>query len=107
MTNIHNSSNNPGPMGRSSSIRTKNESGFNHIYCTKSNRSKTLKPLNIIFSIIDGITILDKKDRTLPKPFNIRPGYDMKYVTKYILLLMVNDMTNSSIMRDYLIHCLS
>ena len=32
----------------------------------------------------DVITILDKKDRTLPKPFNIRPGYDMKYVTTYI-----------------------
>ncbi|CAG8620685.1 9603_t:CDS:1, partial [Diversispora eburnea] len=24
------------------------------------------------------------KDRTLPKPFNIRPGYDFKYVTSYI-----------------------
>ena len=32
----------------------------------------------------DVITILDKKDRTLPKPFNIRPGYDMKYVVSYI-----------------------
>ncbi|RHZ63523.1 hypothetical protein Glove_329g26 [Diversispora epigaea] len=26
----------------------------------------------------DVATILDKKDRTLPKPFNIRPGFDMK-----------------------------
>ena len=29
-------------------------------------------------------TILDKKDRTLPKPFNIRPGYDMKYAMSYM-----------------------
>ncbi|RHZ80757.1 hypothetical protein Glove_132g71 [Diversispora epigaea] len=29
-------------------------------------------------------TILNKKNRTLPKPFNIRPGYDMKYVETYI-----------------------
>src|SRR4051794_16016855 len=28
--------------------------------------------------------ILDKKDRTLPKPFNNRPGYDMKYVASYV-----------------------
>ncbi|RHZ79484.1 hypothetical protein Glove_144g56 [Diversispora epigaea] len=32
----------------------------------------------------DITTFLDKKDRTLPKPFNIRPGYDLKYVTSYI-----------------------
>ena len=24
--------------------------------------------------------ILDKKDRTLPKPINNRPGYDLKYI---------------------------
>ncbi|RIB15568.1 hypothetical protein C2G38_2039253 [Gigaspora rosea] len=29
--------------------------------------------------------ILDKKDRTLPKPFNNHPGYDMKYVMAYCL----------------------
>ena len=27
----------------------------------------------------DVTTFLDKKDRTLPKPFNIRPGYDKRY----------------------------
>jgi len=32
----------------------------------------------------DVTTFLDKKDKTLPKPFNIRPGYDMKYVVSYI-----------------------
>nr|CAG8643121.1 9500_t:CDS:2 [Entrophospora candida] len=32
-----------------------------------------------------GITIiLDKKDRTLPKPINNRPGYDLKYIESYI-----------------------
>lgn len=29
--------------------------------------------------------IIDKKDRRLPKPFNNRPGYDMKYVMSYCL----------------------
>ncbi|CAG8729593.1 5519_t:CDS:1, partial [Racocetra fulgida] len=33
----------------------------------------------------DIATILDKKNRALPKPFNIRPGFDMKYVKSYIL----------------------
>nr|CAG8634095.1 7928_t:CDS:2 [Entrophospora candida] len=28
--------------------------------------------------------ILDKKDRTLPKPINNRPGYDLKYIESYI-----------------------
>ncbi|RIB08437.1 hypothetical protein C2G38_2211657 [Gigaspora rosea] len=28
--------------------------------------------------------IIDKKNRRLPKPFNNRPGYDMKYVELYI-----------------------
>ncbi|CAJ0834140.1 12294_t:CDS:2 [Entrophospora sp. SA101] len=28
--------------------------------------------------------ILDKKDRTLPKPINNRPGYDMKYIMSLI-----------------------
>ncbi|RHZ45688.1 hypothetical protein Glove_661g57 [Diversispora epigaea] len=32
----------------------------------------------------DVATILDKKDRTLPKPFNIHPGFDMKCVNSYI-----------------------
>ncbi|RHZ54744.1 hypothetical protein Glove_423g94 [Diversispora epigaea] len=32
----------------------------------------------------DITTFIDKKDRTLPKPFNIRPGYDMEYVITYI-----------------------
>ena len=29
--------------------------------------------------------IINKKDRTLPKPFNNRPGYDMRYVQSYVL----------------------
>ncbi|RIB00595.1 hypothetical protein C2G38_2230594 [Gigaspora rosea] len=29
-------------------------------------------------------TILDKKDRTLPKPINNRPGFDLKYAVSYI-----------------------
>ncbi|RIB00551.1 hypothetical protein C2G38_2302563 [Gigaspora rosea] len=29
--------------------------------------------------------IIDKKDRTLPKPFNNRPGYDMRYVQSHVL----------------------
>ncbi|CAG8822432.1 13936_t:CDS:1, partial [Racocetra fulgida] len=29
-------------------------------------------------------TILDKKDRTLPKPINNRPGFDLKYAISYI-----------------------
>ncbi|RIB12372.1 hypothetical protein C2G38_2200858 [Gigaspora rosea] len=29
--------------------------------------------------------IIDKKDRTLPKPFNNCPGYDMRYVQSYVL----------------------
>ena len=29
-------------------------------------------------------TILDKKDRTLPKPINNRPGFDLKYTVSYI-----------------------
>ncbi|RHZ57899.1 hypothetical protein Glove_382g49 [Diversispora epigaea] len=33
----------------------------------------------------DITTFIDKKDRTLPKPFNIRPGYDMRYNISYIL----------------------
>ena len=31
-------------------------------------------------------TILDKKDRRLPKPINNHPGYDMKYITLYICI---------------------
>ncbi|CAG8820344.1 7157_t:CDS:1, partial [Racocetra fulgida] len=27
---------------------------------------------------------IDKKNRRLPKPFNNRPGYDLKYVESYI-----------------------
>ena len=32
----------------------------------------------------DITTIIDKKDKTLPKPYNNRPGFDMKYVVSYI-----------------------
>ena len=32
----------------------------------------------------DIATIIDKKDKTLPKPYINRPGYDMKYVVSYI-----------------------
>ena len=32
----------------------------------------------------DIATIIDKKDKTLPKPYNNRPGFDMKYVVSYI-----------------------
>ena len=32
----------------------------------------------------DIATIIDKKDKTLPKPYNNRPGFDMKYAVSYI-----------------------
>jgi len=33
----------------------------------------------------DIATIIDKKDKTLPKPYINRPGFDMKYAVSYIL----------------------
>ncbi|RHZ82013.1 hypothetical protein Glove_115g105 [Diversispora epigaea] len=35
-------------------------------------------------------TIISKKDRMLIKPFNLRPGYDMKYVIQYLNLYAGN-----------------
>ena len=32
----------------------------------------------------DIATIIDKKDKTLPKPYINRPGFDMKYAVSYI-----------------------
>ena len=46
----------------------------------------------------DIATIIDKKDKTLPKPYNNRPGFDMKYVVSYMLINSIK----FSIMRDYL-----
>ncbi|CAG8613154.1 19976_t:CDS:1, partial [Racocetra fulgida] len=36
-------------------------------------------------SSFDIATIFDKKNKALPKPFNICSGFDMKYVKLYIL----------------------
>ena len=53
----------------------------------------------------DIATIIDKKDKTLPKPYINRPGFDMKYVDHIYHIMVKLMLINSikfSIMRDYL-----